>query len=396
MAAQPQGPPPRIVLPVDEPRPVLDYCFTNKEVLVEEFPNDPNRRYATIDVVKAANPQQAYVIIPSIERVSLEDHGEGWGYICVGMVLPRLEEGAYQMPSPEDGEKVAIKFLNKRVVEDELMNGDRNDPYREILRMQTIGDNVHVLGCIEALEDENCIYLVMPYCDRGHPLTIDFIPQEVPEDHEVHHVFRQILENLRYLRGSLQHRERLYFQQIIENLRYLRDHRICHGHLVPNSCRVYRGRIVFCGFSRSFRLPPDALLVHGRTTPHGNPEYQPPEVFSGEPYNAYGCDLWAAVVILFEMLTGEKLYHWPSHEDLIFRFFIMARGLSRRPIIDVAQQMLREMNETQQQELARIITIYVGLSPDVREIFEHVLRMDPQERWDLDAVAASAYLNPPI
>jgi serine/threonine protein kinase len=370
MAAQPQGPPP-IVLPVDEPQLVLDYCFTNKEVLVE-LPNNPTRQFDIVHLLKAANPQQAYFIIPSIERVSLEDHGEGWGYICVGMVLPRLEEGAYQMPSPEDGEKVAIKFLNKRVVEDELMNGSRNDPYREILRMQTIGDNVHVLGCIEALEDEECVYIVMPYCEEYSLLRLIPGGKGLPEAQARH-----------------------YFQQIIENLRYLRDHRICHRHLVANNCRVYRGRIVFGGFSRSFRLPPDATHVHG-TNPHGNPEYLPPEVFSGEPYNAYGCDLWAAVVILFEMLTGEKLYHWPSHEDLNFCLFIMKRGLFRTPKELIESDLRRELNESQQQELAGIIARYVGLSPDVREIFEHVLRMDPQERWDLDAVAASAYLNPPI
>jgi serine/threonine protein kinase len=392
MAAQPQGPPP-IVFPVDEPQPVLDFCHTNQEAVVE-FPTDHTVQYNIVHLVKAANPQQAYFIIPWIEKISLEHHGEGWGYVFFGILLPRLEEGVYQMPSPEESEQVVIKCLNKRVVEDALRNGGRNDPYTEILRMQTIGhDNVHVLGCIEALEDENCIYIVMPSCERGRPL--DVFPQEVPEDHEVHHVFRQILENLRFLRGFLPHRERLYFQQMIENLRYLRDHRICHRNLSPSNCRVYRGRIVFGGFSRSFQLPPDATHVHGTNT-HGNPAYQPPEVFFGEPYNAYGCDLWAAVVILFEVLTGMNLYHWPRADDLNFRFFIMEGGLFRTPNDLIELDVWRTLHATQQQEFTRIITRYVGLSPDVREIFEHVLRMDPQERWDLDAVAASAYLNPPM
>ena len=102
------------------------------------------------------------------------------------------------------------------------------------------------------------------------------------------------------------------------------------------------------------------------------------------------------MVIFFEELTGEKLYNWPRDDDPNFRYFIMERGLFRTPNDLIESDVWRTLRATQQQEFTRIITRYERLSPDVREIFEHVLRIDPQERWDLDAVAASAYLNPPM
>jgi serine/threonine protein kinase len=372
MAAQPQGLP-QIVHPLDEPRPVLDYCLTDQEVLVE-FPNDPDRRYDIINLVKAINPQQAYIILPWVQKISLDHHGEGWGYICFGIVLPCLEERVYQMRNPDQCERVAIKCLNKEVVEDALRNGSREDPYREVLRMQTIGqDNVHVLGCIEAIQDETNLYIIMPYCEQGslHKLVAE----------------RQ---------GLSEDEARIWFRQILNNLWYLRDHHIFHRDVSMDNCMIYQGRVVFSDLARSFRLPPNALYVHG-TNPHGKPAYQPPEVFAGLPYNAYGCDLWAAVITLFHLLTGMNLYHRPMPEsDICFQYFILAMGLSRVDWNAWAEEIWINFHETERSYLLPIKERHSAMSLEVREIFECVLRMDPQDRWDIDAVTASAFMNPPM
>ena len=371
MAAQPLGSTP-IVHPFDEPRPVLEYCLTNQEVLVE-FPSAPNHRYATVNIVRANNPHQAYVIIPWVEQITLEHHGVGWGYICFGIILPRLEEGVYKVLNPDQYEHVAIKCLNKRVVEDALRNGSQEDPYREVLRMQTIGqDNVHVLGCIEALQDETNLYIIMPYCEQGSLHKLVEERQGLSEDEA-----------------------RIWFLQILEHLRYLRDHHICHRDLSIDNCMIYQGRVVFSDLARSFRLPPNASYVHG-TNAHGKPAFQPPEVYLGLPYNAYGCDLWAAVIILFELLTGMKLYTWPEYDDLNFRYFILARGLSRVAWNAVTEEMWIELDEIERRPLSLIRDRHSGLSLAVREIFDCFLREDPQDRWDIDAVTTSSFMNPPM
>ena len=364
MEAQ-QGPP-QIVQPLDEPQPELELCLTNQPAsLVHE--EDPSVLLeGRIDLVKASDPVQAYVfdvVDGHIQRWPLQPNVPGWGDLFVCKVLPRRPDGVYLIPNPDRCERVAIKCLNKQVVERERRAGNRKDPYREIYRMQTIGDNVHVLKC-EALYDETNIYIVMPYCEE-HSLfsTFLFFEDGLPEAEA---------------RG--------YFQQMFENLTYLRDHQICHRDLSLDNCLIYQGRVVFSDFSHSFRLPPDAVHVHGTADPHGTIAYQPPDVLQGLPYHAYKCDLWAAVVSLFNLLTGEMLYSLPVPGDLKFCFFILCGGISMTPRHDLMNEIWIGLNEAQRQEFGSIMTRYLELSQEVKEIFDGVLRMS--DRWDLDAVAA--------
>ena len=244
--------------------------------------------------------------------------------------------------------------------------------------MRAIGDNVHVLGCIEALQDETNLYIIMPYCKQGSLCRLIANRQGLPED-----------------------QARLMFRQILENLRYLRYHRICHRDLSPDNCLVYQGRIVFNDLARSFLLPPEASHVHHGTGGHGKPPYQPREVFFDHPYNAYVCDLWAAVVIFFNLLTGHVLYYTPI--DRYFEYFIVREGLSS-PWNDSAEMVSRDLIEYEmiqevvepQPSFVEIKSKCLELSPEALEIFGSVLRMASQERWDLDDVAGSRFMNPPI
>jgi hypothetical protein len=63
----------------------------------------------------------------------------------------------------DHAQHVAIKRLSLEVVTMELENGSNEDLYKEIWRIQTIvGDNHHVVGCIEALQDEQFLYTITP------------------------------------------------------------------------------------------------------------------------------------------------------------------------------------------------------------------------------------------
>ena len=359
----------RIVQPLPEPeRPLLESCLTNQQAwLVSSDSHDPTQ--GTIHIVKEINPRQAYRIFPSLERINLNHHAPGWGYLCFAVILPRRPDGLYQMPNRDKCERVAIKCLNKQVVEAALKAGSKEDPYKEIYRMQTMGDNVHVLGCIEALQDETNIYIIMPYCEEYSLLRLIPGGEGLPEAQARH-----------------------YFKQILENLQYLREHRICHRDVSPDNCMVYRGRVVLNDLARSFELPPEASHVYGTDT-HGKPPYQPPEVFVGLPYNAYGCDLWAAVVTFFNLLTGQILYYLPYHTDLKFRYFILARGIARTPMNELINEILMELDESKRLPLTSITSKCLELSPEVLEVFDHVLIMAPNERWGLDDVASSSFMT---
>ena len=226
--------------------------------------------------------------------------------------------------------------------------------------MERYGDNIHVLRLIDSIEDETNIYIVMPYCAL-------------------------LLDSIQEGEGLPEAEAREWFQQILENLQYLRAHRMCHRDLSPAHCMMYQGRVVFSLSGVSFQLPPNELHANGKVG-RGNPKYQPPEVQLGERYNAYGCDLWSAVVILFNLLTGHILYHHPHPVDFKFRYFILSRGISMTPRQDLMNEIWIGLNESQRLEFLSIIARHSELSPEAKEIFGGVLRMD--ERWDLDAVAA--------
>jgi serine/threonine protein kinase len=336
------------------------------------MPADAHDPYeGTVDIVKEVNPTHAYMAIPSLERKSLDHHGPGWGYVSFGVILPRLADGVYQMPRSDNCDRVAIKCLNKRVVELALKAGVKEDPYNEIRRMHTIGDNVHVLGCIEALHDETYLYIIMPYCEE------ESIASCIPRQ-----------------QGLPEHQARRAFGQIVENLMYLRHYRICHRDLSPDNCMIYKGRAVFNDLARSFQVPPESSYVYGMGA-HGKPAFLAPEVFvPNAVFNAFGCDLWAAVLTLFYLLTGEILYLIPQPTDLCFCYFVLARGISRTPSNEMFTEILQDLEGAKRMSFWRVASKCLQLSPEALEVLDNVLRMSPQERWDVDAVAASAFMNP--
>jgi len=377
------------VAPLSEPDPQLHECLRDQQVsyIDEEGEFDPfaNVDVSTVDIVRRHNPEQAYIIDRNIEETILDHPLPGLGRVFCAVRLPRLEYGVYLRPQTEESvERVAIKCLQINVVEAALRNGSRvQDPYKEINRMQTIGDNIHVLKCIEALKDEENLYIVTPYCERS---LIDF--PSLTETQALH-----------------------VFSQILECLTYLRDHQICHRNLSPQSFLLYRGRVVLRGFTRSFQLPPWlSSVVIPDTHIHGKPAFQPPEVFSsslyGVPYDVYQCDLWAAGMTFVYLLTGEVLYDFPTKTDLMFRCFILERGITGE-INEGVQQCFHyadlweeeNVNEADRNERLRhaahrrqarrlrpVFAIIQSLSPEVREILDYLLKVAPDERWNLDMV----------
>ena len=347
----------------DEPQPVLQRCQTDVIAWVQSGADTRTRK--TIDFVSerqaymrftAIEIDEVYLVHPVVRLGSI-------GSIVVCDVLQRVEGDVYQMPDEEERELVTIKRLFKDVVQTEEVSG--YNPNREIHLMERYGNDRNVLRYIEALQDETSIYIVMPYCIS----LLDSIPGEGYPEPKAHQ----------------------YFNQMLENLQYLRTHRICHRDLSPDHCMMYQGRVVFSFLGLSFQLPPNETHANG-TAVRGNPAYQPPEVYLREPYYAYGRDLWAAVVSLFYMLTCETLYYQPvTNEDMMFTFFIWARGLSvdeNIAISDETSAVLREVYRNQQlrQVYEHILLIQrktSRLSQEVREIFDGVLIMNPEERCDL-------------
>jgi serine/threonine protein kinase len=360
----------RIFHPFDAP-PIIEIGITRPQRVVVLPAQDPDEMLAHahnvqpqerlfVDVMKAHNATQAYMRIKSKRSKSLDHHAPGWGMVYFGVILPQVEDGVFQCPKPEECKLVAIKRLSKSIIRECLKRGHRENPYKEIQLMQTLGDNHHVLGMVEALEDDHHLYIIMPYCERES--LVEWIP---------------------WRRGIHEDESRVIFRNILENMIYLHQRGVCHRDLSPDNCMVLNDRVVFNDLAMSIRIPRDGSHVSGQGG-FGKPAYIPPEVCLNLPFHPAACDLWGAAVILFNLVTGEIAWTEPMPGNLIYRYFVLARGLARNPANERTVEIL--MEEPDASPLKSLALKCLALSPELLDLLSGVLQTAPHERWDTQQV----------
>jgi hypothetical protein len=341
--------------------PQLELCITRPHgitVLPNETwdPSDP----LVVDVMKASGAKRAYMRIRSLRPKSLNHHAPGWGWVYFAVVLRKVGHNTFQYPAAESIELVAIKRLSKPVVRAELDRMRRENPYKEIQRMQRYGDNIHVLGLTEegALHDENYLYLIMPF---GQSL-VDIIPWN-------REGFNEPIASLMY-------------ENILQNVRYLHENGICHRDLSPDNCLVVRGRIVFVDLAMSFLIPPGGYVT--ALGGFGKKAYLPPEIcyHIPLPFEAKACDLWSSMMILFNLLVAEILWREPSPDDLLFRYFVLAEGISRIEDNERITEILMGLDADSWTDLRRVVVKTSELSLAVRDLLGNVLKASAIERWE--------------
>jgi serine/threonine protein kinase len=342
-----------------------------------------------VNVMRTMNPQQAYVQLDSKPSIPLDHHAPDWGCVYFGFVVHRVPGDldtlhgvfTFQCPYPNQVQHVAIKRLKRSVVDQYLKAGGHENPYKEVSRMQQYGDNVHVLGCIEALHDDTFLYIITPYCEYGS--LLDVIPWE--QSHMI-----------------LEDQVCAHFVQLLQVLEYLQRHGICHRDLSLDNIMIYQGRLVVADLAMSFRipLPQEASAPHGGQAPApvlvrplggcGQTAYEPPEVRQNRPFDPYACDLWSSMVALFKSLTGEILYGDCTLQNLKFLFFVLAHGCSRTPMNELTEELqgrhVRQLAPEAQVSFQRMVHKMLQFSPEVLELLEGVLQVEPQNRWNLARV----------
>lgn len=201
---------------------------------------------------------------------------------------------------------VAIKVSSKELCYRKWSMGESvaENPFSEIAAAQLVGnDHENVSGIIEALQDNEYIYTIMPYYPGGD--LYDFIEMnENRTEESAKHCFSQILKGL-------------YQLQICN---------IFHRDLSIENVLLCGDRCVIIDYGMSLSVPVDENGARRLILPmgaSGKVRYMAPEIFANRLSNRYAmdgftCDLWSAGVILFVLLTGKFPYMQPDQNDVGF------------------------------------------------------------------------------
>jgi serine/threonine protein kinase len=210
------------------------------------------------------HPTHAYEIVPpeAFQPIKLSHGGPTWGHVFMGYKLPRYSihpsgeapketalsaashaplssispvEGLYREAIDEnDVQKVATKRLDLRIVLPELQEGYQEHPFREIHRLQTMGDDIHVLSIVEALQDRHYLYIVTPWCDGGG--LSERIPLRLHPRCSLLSSEQQETTQQPQKRQSVEDKVRVYFQQMMEALEYIHGkHGVGHRDIKPGN-----------------------------------------------------------------------------------------------------------------------------------------------------------------
>ena len=328
------------------------------------------------------NAPRVYRRVPNSQKKTININ---FGHVLFGIRLERVPHSKtplYREPPSEDGIRhmVAIKKVSKNKVRNYLERGGHENPYTAIHRMQTIGDDIHVLSCIEALEDDKYLYTIMRYCE-GRSI-MDLVPWHSTA-------------------GVNEQAARECIHKVSQNIHYLQSLGIVHHDLSPDNILSLDGRLVLVDLAMSLRVPngPDNRCLLTPQGAYGKFPYMPPEVFvSGGPFDGYSMDVWSCGCILYNLLTSYHLYKLPHPSDVMFRYFLMAGALSNEPINERTVEVMADVFHTRQdqedrQNLLSRAMAHLHLSSESMDLLQQTLQLRPHQRNTLAQILESTWMT---
>lgn len=140
---------------------------------------------------------------------------------------------------------------------------------------------------------------------------------------------------------------RQIFYQVLCGMTYMHKQKVAHLNICPTS--IYFNKIQIANIGRFFNAErfEDGELCTKAT---GTINFQPPEVFSGAPFDPFKVDVWGLGLLLFVLLTNSLPYYGDTEEE------IKEKILSERPALESY------------------------LSKGVKEVLRAALNPDPKER----------------
>ncbi|KAI9276552.1 kinase-like domain-containing protein [Sporodiniella umbellata] len=230
------------------------------------------------------------------------------------------------------GQKVALKFLNRKAVVSMNMKGrvKREIQYLKLLR------HPHIIKLYEVITTP--LYTIM---------VIEYAGKEL---------FNYIVE-----KGKMSEEDaRRFFQQIICAVEYCHRHKIVHRDLKPENLMLdANNNVKIADFGLSNFMKDGDFLK----TSCGSPNYAAPEVISGKLYAGPEVDVWSCGVILYVMLCGRL----PFDDEYIPTLFKKING--------------------------GIYKMPSHLSSETKELLMSMLVVDPLKRITIQEIRKNEWFN---
>jgi len=186
----------------------------------------------------------------------------------------------------EDGEKYAVKIVEKTLIQDEIKL-----LRREIDIMKKV-EHENILKLIEIFEDDEKVYIVMELVD-GSELFDRIVNKGYYSEKSTVHIVKQILNAVKYLHSkNIAHRDLKP-----ENL-------LCSGSGANEIVKI-------ADFGLSKLFSGDEEL----TTSCGTPGYVAPEVLMSESYDK-SVDMWGIGIITYILLAGYPPFYGDNDTQL--------------------------------------------------------------------------------
>lgn len=375
---------------LEPPLPPLPENFDNiigaplgQTANVNVIANNIQATIPAITLVRRDNPQWAYAELdspgwPRNLAGQFTGRPANWGEARLAVAYRNVGPNTFACPGTR-GQivHVIIKRINVAAIQEYAAGGGHENPRKEVARMRLLGDDVHVLTCLDFLEDSKYIYIVTK---KGQSLLDWFnsVGRDIPQ-FQAEHIFTKILRIIMYLRR----------------------HGICHHDISPGNFLFVEpdGELVAFDLALSIRWQVNRTsgIRHQIIEPqvfYGTPQFTSPEVFLRLPYDGVQLDLWGGVVIFYYLLTGFTTFNVPNFWDPLFRAFALGPnggGFAEVQVVNDALVVLDENEQANGGLLNRINSILnanLMMSHDQRLLFVNSYEVDRNLRWTLDQVRA--------
>lgn len=173
-----------------------------------------------------------------------------------------------------------------------------------------------------------------------------------------------------------------FFKQFISAVEYCHKHHVAHRDLKLDNTLLDSSNppfIKICDFGFAKNFEEDANMH----THIGTPVYMSPELISSRRgrvgYDGRKADIWASGVMLFVMLLGMFPYEHSEHPD---------------PNTSAAQiEVWLQQMKTKWRENARVRDAAAKLSPECRDMLDHIFDLDEKRRMSVDDIKAHPWFQ---